>query len=108
MRMLCAGSPAIAFWPVPFSKQAGDFIGQVDPQLAGSLIEGGFYRHQERFNLQAWCLRGASEPTQSASRLTAPLIALIKNIWGALSSIHFILQRYVYFYFYCWYHFHFL
>lgn len=72
--------------------QAGEFIGLVDPQLAGSLIEGGFYRHQERFNLQAWCLRGASEPTQSASRLTAPFLSLIKNIWGALSTAQFILQ----------------
>ncbi|XP_034239825.1 voltage-dependent calcium channel subunit alpha-2/delta-2-like isoform X2 [Thrips palmi] len=72
--------------------QAGDFIGQVDPQLAGSLIDGGFYRHQERFNLQAWCLRGASEPTQSASRLTTPFLFLIKNIWSALSSFHVIIH----------------
>lgn len=74
------------------SIKIGDFIGLVDPQLTGSLLDKGFYRQQERFNLQAWCLRGASEPTQSASRASASLFTLFKNIWASLTSFHLLLQ----------------
>ncbi|KAK3927676.1 Voltage-dependent calcium channel subunit alpha-2/delta-2 [Frankliniella fusca] len=71
---------------------AGGFIGEVDPQLTWSLVEKGFYRLQERYNLQAWCLRGASEATQSSTRFRSCLTSLLNNLWAGLSSVHLLFQ----------------
>ncbi|XP_052120418.1 voltage-dependent calcium channel subunit alpha-2/delta-2 isoform X3 [Frankliniella occidentalis] len=73
-------------------KPTGDFIGVVDPQLTESLLEKGFYRLQERYNLQAWCLRGASEATQSSARFSSSLASILRNMWAGLSSAQLLFQ----------------